>query len=618
MGILMVALPLAIQSGVYLKLKHDLQVLHKETAELSVRRDIVTRINDMLVMSFFGFQSLMQLKMYGDDNERKSFVGYTKNMLVAADGLADVLEKKGGDAKTAHRVKFLVRQFLEWMQKSQFSPDENNQIATIFEGMQVNVKFRDAARNLFWELQEIGRAQEKMVVEASTREESLRAEFERISDITVIADIVVALLLAGYFVRNTIGRLNILKENTRRLGSGIHLLEPLDSGDEIGELDRTFHGMVDTLNTLRQREKKMSAWLEESKERLELVIRNVPAALIVVDKTGLVESLNPTAEALFEYKSGACSGKPLQKLFIKDPRLSGHFIDNLLELSVDRPIALEAISSSQEMIAVEVSATSFEGPDGEQVLATIIDVTERYRLEQIKRDFYSMVSHDIRTPLTTISGILQLSRLGKYGAISGQLSSKLNTAEDNTHRLLEMVGRLLDLDKLDQGAIDVSREMTPVEAIVSDSFKSVLKPAEDKDVRLEFVGEKMITVFADRHYMVQVLTNLLANAIKFSPRGGSVQVSCRPVVQARMPQNLVEICVRDDGPGVPESKRAAIFERFKQADAKRDSSTGFGLGLTICKQIVDLHGGAIGVRSGGGETPERESGSEFWFTVQAG
>ena len=591
MGILMVALPLAIQSGVYLKLKHDLGVLHNETRELTVRRDIVTRINDMLVMSFFGFQSLMQLKMYGDDAERKSFVSYTKNMLVACDGLADVLDKKAGDPKTAHRVKYLVRQFLEWMQKSQFSPDENNQVATIFEGMQVNVKFRDAARNLFWELQEIGRAQEKMVVAASGKEESLRAEFERISDLTVLVDLVVALLLAGYFVRNTLGRLNVLKENTRRLGSGIHLLEPLDAGDEIGELDRTFHGMVDTLNTMRQREQKMNAWLEESKERLELVIRNVPAALIVVDTQGLVESLNPSAEALFEYKSAACAGKPLHKLFIKDARLEGVFVDRLIAVSLERPIALEAISATQEMIAVEVSATSFEGPDGERVLATIVDVTERYRLEQIKRDFYSMVSHDIRTPLTTVSGILQLARLGKYGPVSADMSAKLTTAEDNTHRLLEMVGRLLDLDKLDQGAVDVSREVAAVQTIVDESFKSVLKPAEDKDVKLQFIcfsanGEPLVAgakppmIYADRHYMVQVLTNLLANAIKFSPRGESVQIQCRPVAG---PQPQIEICVKDNGPGVPAEKQAAIFERFKQADTRRDSRAGFGLGLAICQ-----------------------------------
>jgi PAS domain S-box-containing protein len=609
MGILMVALPLAIQTGVYLKLKHDLGVLHNETRELTTRREIVSRINNMLVMSFYGFQSLMQLKMYGDEEQRRSFKDYVANMLSSCDALADVFEKKGNDPQSARRLKFLVRQFLDSMQKSQFSPEENNQVATIFEGMEANVKFRDSARNLFWQLQEFGRTQEKMVVAASGKEEALRAEFERISDVMVLVDIIVALALVGFFVRNIVTRLNVLKENTRRFGSGIHLLERLDSGDEIGELDGVFHNMVDTLNTMRQHEKKMTDWLEESKERLELVIRNVPAALIVVDQAGFVESLNPTAEVLFDYKSAVCAGRPLEKLFIKNSKLEGGFVEKLLLESAERPLPLEAISSSQEVIPVEVSATSFEGPDGERVLATIIDVTERYKIEQIKRDFYSMVSHDIRTPLTTISGILQLSRLGKYGPVSQELSTRLVTAEDNTHRLLGLVGKLLDLDKLDQGAVDVSREDVAVTSLMEESAKSVMRQSEEKELQLDF-SPSNLTVFADRHYLIQVLTNLLANAIKFSPRGGMIKVWAQPVV---LPTGkFVQISVADQGPGIPAEKQEEIFERFKQVDSRRDKRTGFGLGLAICKQIIDLHGGEIGLDSQLGK------GSIFWCRVQAG
>ncbi|MBS1992939.1 MAG: PAS domain S-box protein, partial [Cyanobacteria bacterium SZAS LIN-3] len=348
--------------------------------------------------------------------------------------------------------------------------------------------------------------------------------------------------------------------------------------------------------------------LEEGKERLELVIRNVPAALIVVDLQGRVESLNPSAEALLEYSSAACAGRPLERFFIKNSRLEGDFVKKLLQESAERPLALEALSSQQEAIPVEVTATAFEGPDGERVLATVIDVTERYKLEQLKRDFYSMVSHDIRTPLTTISGILQLSRLGKYGPVSPDLGGRLVTAEDNTHRLLEMVSRLLDLDKLDQGSVDVSREDVAVNILMEETAKSVLRQREEKDIKLDFAPSNL-SVNADKHYLIQVLTNLVANAIKYSSRGGTVKVWAHEVILPR--GNFVEISVADQGPGISPEMQRVIFERFKQVDDRRDKTSGFGLGLTICKQIIDLHGGEIGVQS------EPGNGSVFWFRVQA-
>jgi signal transduction histidine kinase len=293
---------------------------------------------------------------------------------------------------------------------------------------------------------------------------------------------------------------------------------------------------------------------------------------------------------------------------MKNSKVAGPFIEKLVAETAGKPVALEALSSQQEAIAVEVSATTFEGPDGERVLITIIDVTERYKLERLKRDFYSMVSHDIRTPLTTISGILQLSRMGKYGSLTPELGGRLVTAEDNTHRLLDMVSKLLHLDKLDQGAVDVSREPVPVNELMQESAKSVLRQCEEKEIKLEFTPSDLMA-FADKHYLIQVLTNLLANAIKYSPRGGAIKVWA--LGRSLPAGKFVEVRVADQGPGIPEQMQSAIFERFKQVENKRDKKTGFGLGLSICKQIMDLHGGELGVES------EEGRGSTFWFRVQA-
>lgn len=621
MGILMVALPLAIQTGVYWKLKEDLALLHQETQELTMRRDIVHRINNMLLISFYGFESLMQLKMSGDTKQKQNFVDYVKNMTASCEGLAWLMETKAANPAMARRMRYLSHEFVESMQRSQFNPEENNQMATIYEGFQENIRFRDAARNLFWQLQELGKEEESKVIAASSKEEELRAKFERISDTTVLVDILVALGLATIFVRSTTAKLNVLKENTRRFANGIHLLERIGSKDEIGELDNVFHDMAGALTKLREQEKRMTDLLEESNERLQLVIRNVPAALVVADAAGLVESLNPSAEALFMASSAALNKKPLAKLFVKSTRLEGNFTEKLLSESVHRPLALEAISTEQEVIPVEVSACSFEGPDGPRILTTIIDITERHRLEQLKGDFYSMVSHDIRAPLTTIIGTLQLARMGKFGALSIELDGRLAVAEDNGRRLLELVNKLLDLDKLEDGSINFNKVDCPVSLLMQESAKAVMAQVEEKSITLEFVPSDL-TMVADMQYIIQVLINLLSNAVKYSPDRGTVRIWCQliDVPNSGDRQNseshasaatkkMVEVRVSDQGPGIADDMKAAIFERFKQADQRRDRKSGFGLGLNICKTIIELHNGIIGVDSKAGK------GSVFWFAV---
>ena len=143
---------------------------------------------------------------------------------------------------------------------------------------------------------------------------------------------------------------------------------------------------------------------------------------------------------------------------------------------------------------------------------------------------------------------------------------------------------------------------------MEESAKAVLRQCEEKEIKLQFQPNNL-SVNADRHYLVQVLTNLIANAIKYSPRGGAVRVWAQPAVDGTA--KFVEISIGDQGPGIPKDKQALIFERFKQVDSRRDKSGGFGLGLTICKQIVDLHGGTIGLQS------EVGKGSVFWFKIQA-
>lgn len=606
----MVALPLAIQGGVYLKLKSDLAHMERDTEELDVRRDVVNRVNQTLLYSFYGFQSLMQFKLYGGTNNRSYYETYTKNLVKQNDELANIIEKKEGDKVKADRLRFLSRDYIVALKKSQFNPDESNQVATISDDLLRNIHFRDVARDLFMTLKDLGLSEEARVSDASGREETYRKKVQQATDMTVLFNTIVALFLAIVFVRGTVNKLNILKENTRRFAAGRPLLERLGSSDEIGELDSFFHNMAEALTELRLKEAYMNSLLKDSNERLESLLNSIPAALVVTDEKGRIQSLNPTAERLFGYSNDQINLQSIEKLFAKSNKTetTNTIFEKLKSGTGSHPVALEALSSDQEIIAVEVATTRFEGPDGKSILATISDVTERYRLEALKHDFYAMVSHDIRTPLTTISGILQLSRMGRYGEVNRELAARFQVAEDNTQRLLEMVNKLLDLDKLEEGSVELILEHVPVKLMAATAISSTLAQSEAKQVTISCL-DRGLSITCDTHYLTQVMTNLVANAISYSPACGAILIEAQEQDGGR----YVCISVSDQGPGVPLEARSKVFERFKQNDARRDRKSGFGLGLSICQTIIDLHGGQIGVDSASGA-----SGARFWFRLPQG
>ncbi len=213
-----------------------------------------------------------------------------------------------------------------------------------------------------------------------------------------------------------------------------------------------------------------------------------------------------------------------------------------------------------------------------------------------------MVSHDMRTPLGTISGVLQLAIKGAHGELNKETIDRLNVALHNSSVLLELVNRLLQIEQIATTEIELNPETVDISQIASDVVSLIAPQLEPKNLKLINESHSQ-SVFADRSYIQEVVMNLVANAIKYSPEGGEIRLSNKTDGD----QTIVEVA--DQGPGVPASKKKAIFERFKQADKKRDSKIGFGLGLAICKAIVSQHGGSIGVRDADG------GGSIFWFSL---
>jgi signal transduction histidine kinase len=220
-----------------------------------------------------------------------------------------------------------------------------------------------------------------------------------------------------------------------------------------------------------------------------------------------------------------------------------------------------------------------------------------------KAELMSMVSHDLRTPLTSMQGSMTLLAAGIMGELTPKAVHEVSRAERNATRLINLINDLLDIEKLEAGQMDMVVDDILLQPVFEESLESVAQFASSHSVKMD-IEPTGLQVLADHNRLIQVLINLMSNAIKFSPEGETVRLL------AKDDGKMVEVQVVDKGRGVPESHREAIFERFKQVEAAdATEKKGTGLGLPICKLIVESHGGTIGV------TSEAGSGSTFWFKI---
>jgi two-component system sensor histidine kinase/response regulator len=251
-------------------------------------------------------------------------------------------------------------------------------------------------------------------------------------------------------------------------------------------------------------------------------------------------------------------------------------------------------------------------------------VREKYQLEQEKDDFVSMLSHDLKNPITAVVGSIDIMREGRLGPVNAEQAEYLQSAIDSCNEVVAMIDNLLDIHRFEAGRMQMdTRNHNPVEIVraVTDKFARV---AEHEQIRMSLDLEDGLPLVAvDRRALTRVIANLLANAVKFTPEGGKIIVSCRRIMDckaqrsaiptyARVPEGfdaqrcVVRLSVKDTGTGIPTEELGNIFERFVQARGNSGRERGgAGLGLAYCKMAVEEMGGVIWAESKLGK------GSEF-------
>jgi len=230
------------------------------------------------------------------------------------------------------------------------------------------------------------------------------------------------------------------------------------------------------------------------------------------------------------------------------------------------------------------------------------------RIDEMKSEFVSIASHELRTPLASIKNAVQLILQGKTGEINENQKKFLSMADRNISRLTNILNSLLDLSRIESGKIDMKIEELDPRALIEFILSSLKPQADGKSAQLKIeIGKKLPSVYGDREKVEQILTNLVGNAIKFTPEGGEISVSAHPSPRGG---NKLAISVRDSGIGISEDQQEKIFEKFHQVEGSLHRSvSGTGLGLAITKGLVEAHHGEIWVES------EIGKGSTFTFTL---
>jgi PAS domain S-box-containing protein len=339
--------------------------------------------------------------------------------------------------------------------------------------------------------------------------------------------------------------------------------------------------------------------------KLQLFSERAPIAVFELDPNATILDMNPAAENLFGYAAPELVGRSWITMVLggeERERTQGWWSGFVAAGKPVTMIAEQCLRRDGLELACEWTLTPLSD-DEDRVNSIVLqgrDITQQRASERVRSEFTSTLSHELRTPLTSILGSLQLLRSGALGDMDKDQSELVEVAERNGQRLLDLINEVLDIEKIESGRLTLVPEPMKLDSLLNESLRLNQGYADRFRANLALHGEVPgVTVRADRKRLMQVMTNLLSNAAKFSPPNTAVDVD------VSLREGNVRVEVGDRGPGIPEAFRPRIFGRFAQADlADSRIKGGTGLGLAISKRLIELMQGRIGFedRPGGGTT----------------
>ncbi len=347
--------------------------------------------------------------------------------------------------------------------------------------------------------------------------------------------------------------------------------------------------------------------LRLSEERLSLALKGSNDGLWDLDLEAGSMFASPRAWEMLGYRPNelTCDLKLWERLTVAEDlaqqkaRLAQTMLSNVDHFTTE----LRLQHKHGHVVPVLLRGHIQRDPQGmaQRISGTLMDLTERKRVEQMKNDFVSTVSHELRTPLTSISGALGLIVGGALGAAPPAMQQMLEIAYRNSLRLGHLINDLLDMEKIAAGKMSFELREHSLGDLLEESRASNQALCEQHGVRCTLEHPTDVLVWVDGLRLQQVLGNFLSNAVKFTPEGGEIRL------HSSLRGTKVRISVTDQGPGIPEAFRSRVFEKFAQADASDSrQKSGTGLGLAITKELIERMGGTVGFDCVPGQ------GTTFW------
>ena len=414
--------------------------------------------------------------------------------------------------------------------------------------------------------------------------------------VTLLVALGIGVFVAGRVTRPVVEMQSI----ARQMSEGSFLVRaPTGSTDEIGMLGRS-------LNVMAGRLREKIGDLGQEQAKVTAILDAMVEGVVAVDGQEHVLLMNEQARAMFALGSARGEGKPFLEV-IRNADLHEIFraVHAGGEAALQREIELTSPPRILGVNAVRLAASGDRSAAGPGVVLVLHDVTALRQLERVRTEFVANVSHELRTPLTAIQGYLET-------LLSGALEERENArrfleiALRHSERLGRLLNDLTDLSNIELGKVALRREPVRVDEVVA-SVVGIIAPraARAKVDVTSHVPPDLPQVPADRDRLAQILINLVDNAVKYTPEGGSVTVTAR-----RVAESTIETAVTDTGIGIPPADLPRITERFYRVDRARSRELGgTGLGLAIVKHLVMAHGGQLGIES------EQERGTSVRFTL---
>lgn len=419
----------------------------------------------------------------------------------------------------------------------------------------------------------------------------------------LILGIVVALLISAYasvkLVKAILKPIQTLTNAAREIGQGnLELTVPVLSNDELGELATTFNKMAAQLNTYRQSTTDQIIRLHRT---MESALASFTDPVFILDNEGRIDLKNRAAQELSAHLSfdgalptrladSAAKAIETNKDFLPDN------FDQVINLRVngDEKSFLPLIHLMRDSDARSIG-----------VAVVLHDVTRFRLLDDAKTNLVATVSHELKTPLTSVRMVLHLLLEKALGPLNKKQDEMIETARKDSERLLKILDALLDIARLEAGASSLTKERISPTSLVNSIRDEAQSSTKASGLKLVCeIAPALPDVMVDRQQIGPVFHNFISNAVKYSPAGATIVIAA--TVE---PDNGVQFSVRDQGPGIPQEHQGLIFDRFYRVPGQ--TKRGVGLGLSIAREIVVAHGGRVGIRS------ELGKGSEFYFVLDA-